>query len=373
MTSALLLLPTQEALVQRLQHTASYSGQLLLLSGLKGSGKSTLSLALASELDEHNSALVLCPLHADPAEIRRKILVQLISSPIFDDEMPLMDTVMRIQSTLTKPLHIIIDDAHLLPKSLWAECILLSQMRCAGANIAVTMAIDSEYLTKVMAELSEEMQQMLLPISIEPLPIAERDGLYQSLLLRSGCTPFIPRSIIHQQLEKQSGTPEEVVELLNLAIAEPKDAPTKGAKMLKFAIAMISLLIVGGTVYGVLNSSVFKANNEPLKSDTVRIANEELEYEIIIIDGGFTSWFNTFARPRGFYSQSYLEIRNQFWVQEWNYRVNRSPQQNSIYDWPINYDSSVNYGYEVNYMLYNYLVYFQLKNKTKLGGFTPRI
>jgi len=275
LTSALLLLPTQEALVQRLQHTASYSGQLLLLSGLKGSGKSTLSLALASELDEHNSALVLCPLHADPAEIRRKILVQLISSPIFDDEMPLMDTVMRIQSTLTKPLHIIIDDAHLLPKSLWAECILLSQMRCAGTNIAVTMAIDSEYLTKVMAELSEEMQQMLLPISIEPLPIAERDGLYQSLLLRSGCTPFIPRSIIHQQLEKQSGTPEEVVELLNLAIAEPKDAPTKGAKMLKFAIAMISLLIVGGTVYGVLNSSVFKANNEPRFSQQLTATQQQ--------------------------------------------------------------------------------------------------
>jgi len=122
-----------------------------------------------------------------------------------------------------------------------------------------------------------------------------------------------------------------------------------------------------------LNNVDSKENDQLLESDTVRIANEELEYEIIIIDGGFTNWFNTFARPRGFYSQSYLEIRNQFWVQEWNYRVNRSPQQNSIYDWPINYDSSVNYGYEVNYMLYNYLVYFQLKHKTKLGGFTPRI
>ncbi|WP_320815086.1 DUF6146 family protein [Flavobacterium sp.] len=121
------------------------------------------------------------------------------------------------------------------------------------------------------------------------------------------------------------------------------------------------------------NNTEFKNSNTQLESDTIRIANEALEYEIIIIDGGFTSWFNTFARPRGFYSQSYLEIRNQVWVQEWNYRVNRSPQLNSIYDWLINYDSSVNFGYEVNYMLYNYLVYFQLKHKTKLGGFTPRI
>ena len=264
MTSALLLLPTQEELVQRLQHTASYSGQLLLLCGRKGSGKSTLSLALASELDDHNSALVLCPLHADSAEIRRKILVQLISSPIFDDEMPLMDTVMRIQTTLTKPLHIIIDDAHLLPKSLWAECILLSQMRCAGANIAVTMAIDSEYLAKVMAELSQDMQQILLPITIDPLPTAERDGLYQSLLLRSGATPYIARNIIHQQLEKQSGTPEEVVELLNLAITEPEKRVRISSGTIKASIAILILFILSITVYAVLNSPLFKANNDLL-------------------------------------------------------------------------------------------------------------
>ena len=262
MTSALLLLPTQEELVQRLQHTASYSGQLLLLCGQRGSGKSTLSIALASALDDHNSALVLCPLHADAAEIRRKILVQLISSPIFDDEIPLMDTVMRIQSTLTKPLHIIIDDAHLLPKSLWAECILLSQMRCAGSNIAVTMAIDSQYLAKVMAELSQDMQQMLLPISIEPLPIAERDGLYQSLLLRSGCTPFIARNIIHQQLEKQTGTPEEVVELLNRAISEPEYAAKISAKTVKVAIVALSMLIFGIVVYVFLNSPLLKPHSE---------------------------------------------------------------------------------------------------------------
>lgn len=122
-----------------------------------------------------------------------------------------------------------------------------------------------------------------------------------------------------------------------------------------------------------MNDVSFGKNNQKINSDTIRIANEELEYEIIIIDGGFTSWFNTFARPRGFYTQSYLEIRNQVWVKEWNYRANKPSQEHLIYDWPINYDSSVNYGYEVNYILYNYLVYFQLKHNTKLGGFTPRI
>ena len=35
-----------------------------------------------------------------------------------------------------------------------------------------------------------------------------------------------------------------------------------------------------------------------LESDTIRISNEEIEYDVIIIDGGFTSWFNSYARPR---------------------------------------------------------------------------
>ena len=113
-------------------------------------------------------------------------------------------------------------------------------------------------------------------------------------------------------------------------------------------------------------------NPEKITSDTIRIANDELEYEVIIIDAGFTSWYNSYAKPRGFYSQSYLEARNRIWVLEWNLRA-KNPQFMDLYFLPIDYQSNINYGYEVNYMLYNYLVYFQLTNKQQLGGFTARI
>lgn len=116
-------------------------------------------------------------------------------------------------------------------------------------------------------------------------------------------------------------------------------------------------------------------NDKPkLESDTVRIANDEIEYEVIIIDAGFTSWFNSYAKPRGYYSQSYLETRNIFWVTEWNRRVLMPFQYDpNLYEMQINYNSTTNYGYEVNYMIYNYLVYFQLTHQQRLGGFTPRI
>jgi hypothetical protein len=47
-----------------------------------------------------------------------------------------------------------------------------------------------------------------------------------------------------------------------------------------------------------------------IEGDTISIANEETEYEIIIIEPGFSLFINSIARPREYYSQSYLENKN---------------------------------------------------------------
>ncbi|MEY4432630.1 MAG: hypothetical protein RLZZ44_760 [Bacteroidota bacterium] len=107
-------------------------------------------------------------------------------------------------------------------------------------------------------------------------------------------------------------------------------------------------------------------------NDTIRIANDELEYEVIIIDHGFSNWLLSKALPRGYYSQSYLEIKNQFYVNEWNNRVLQPNQYNpNLYEMSINYDPNINYGYEVNYLIYNYMVYFQNTYKQILYGQVP--
>ena len=110
------------------------------------------------------------------------------------------------------------------------------------------------------------------------------------------------------------------------------------------------------------------------QNDTVRIANDELEYEIIIIDPGFNIWLLGNARQRGFYSQQYMESRNQIYVIEWNQRVLQPQRYNpNLYELQIDYQPNIDYGYEVNYMLYNYFIYFQLKYNQRLGPFVPRI
>lgn len=93
-------------------------------------------------------------------------------------------------------------------------------------------------------------------------------------------------------------------------------------------------------------------------NDTVRISNDSLEYEIIIIDPGFSYFLNSRARPEGYHSQQYLENKNRFLVTDYNSRV-RQPFRYStnIYTQEIDYSPQIDYGYEVNYKLYYYFVY----------------
>jgi Family of unknown function (DUF6146) len=108
------------------------------------------------------------------------------------------------------------------------------------------------------------------------------------------------------------------------------------------------------------------------QNDTIRIANDELQYEVIIIDPGFSFWLASMAHPRGYYSQSYLENKNRMYVSEWNRRV-MQPQQFSpnLYEMTIDYQPYIDYGYEVNYLIYNYMIYFQNTYKQKLNGYVP--
>lgn len=114
--------------------------------------------------------------------------------------------------------------------------------------------------------------------------------------------------------------------------------------------------------------TTIKGNSETttqvVDTDTIRIANDALEYEIIIIEVGFDNWIAT-QPPMGHYGLSYLESRNRIYVIEYNNRVYQD-RTRRLYEEEINYNPNVSYGLEVNYLLYNYFEYFQKKYKQKL-------
>ncbi|MCV6628986.1 MAG: DUF6146 family protein [Flavobacteriaceae bacterium] len=116
-----------------------------------------------------------------------------------------------------------------------------------------------------------------------------------------------------------------------------------------------------------------QATFDQKEGDTIHISNEEATYDIIIIEPGFDLWLSTIARPRNFYSQSFLENRNRIYVQAWNNRVSNPQFNQNLYELLIDYNWNTDYGYEVNYKLYNYFIFFQRKYNQRLSGILPRI
>ena len=115
-----------------------------------------------------------------------------------------------------------------------------------------------------------------------------------------------------------------------------------------------------------LVSLLFSLSSFSQTNDVIKIKNDSLDYEIIIFYPGFDIWLSTSAKPRGFYSLQYLEIRNKYYVSDWNNKY-MSVDRNLNYQFYIEYDSNVRYGYEVNYLLYNYFQYFMLRSRERIG------
>ena len=130
---------------------------------------------------------------------------------------------------------------------------------------------------------------------------------------------------------------------------------------MKNLICMIFILLFS------VNCSSSKENRNDKEKDAtsksqnnIRIEDEESEFRLVIFDPRFSGWLAANAKPRGYYSQSYLEERNRLFVMEWNIRAGQPQKYDpNLYSLTIDYDSQENYGYEVNYLLYNYFIFFQ--------------
>ncbi len=92
--------------------------------------------------------------------------------------------------------------------------------------------------------------------------------------------------------------------------------------------------------------------------DTLDLAavgeDNDLEYELIIYDTGFDSWFNRVSRPEWFYSEGYLENWNKQLVSQWNHLYHTRGSEDCMPGVYINYDGSVDYGKPLNYKLFYY-------------------
>lgn len=216
-----LLTPSQEALIQRLSHNICYTEQLQLLCGEAGSGKSFLLRRLNRDIKRSQVVFISCPLHADDAEIRRKILLPLLSDPVFDDEESLADSLLNFAASLKQPLVILIDDAQRLSMPLWAELIALSQMIVAGRLVSIVVSVIPAFEQSILESLPEFYQPLLSSLYIESLNQQEQDALYYSLLRQSD--GFENHLITKPDFRNGTVFPKDIVAIF----VQPDDEPEK--------------------------------------------------------------------------------------------------------------------------------------------------
>ncbi len=94
----------------------------------------------------------------------------------------------------------------------------------------------------------------------------------------------------------------------------------------------------------------------------IDISREKEEYEIIVMDPGFDTWFATTWSPAKDRSVEYYALWNQRYVNAWNYKAT-NPHTAELFDSTIQYDPTADYGIEVERVLYYYFRWVD----TKLG------
>lgn len=86
--------------------------------------------------------------------------------------------------------------------------------------------------------------------------------------------------------------------------------------------------------------------------------SDSVEYELIVFDSGFESWFLSRAKPVNWHEQSWYENWNRQYVQAWNYH-NLGARHKELIDGYINYEPDVDYGPEINHKLFYYFMYVE--------------
>ena len=129
-------------------------------------------------------------------------------------------------------------------------------------------------------------------------------------------------------------------------------------KMLFFAMLVSGFLFSCAPV-----KQVAKSPAKPEKIELVPNSQDSTEYELIIIDPGFDSWFNMNYKPIWYYSNEYLATWNYQYVVAWNIKV-RDPlltqnQADNPFILEIDYRPGIDYGIDLNYKLYHYFKYVE--------------
>jgi hypothetical protein len=96
---------------------------------------------------------------------------------------------------------------------------------------------------------------------------------------------------------------------------------------------------------------------------------DSVEYELIIFDAKFETWYALHNSPSHYRSSEYYEGWNSRYVSAWNQNA-RDPRKNWFFEHIVGYDPTIDYGFELNHKLFYYFLYVEkvLKIEIMTGG-----
>jgi hypothetical protein len=121
---------------------------------------------------------------------------------------------------------------------------------------------------------------------------------------------------------------------------------------------MKKLLTLFGVLLMILSCSVPKGvvTLEPNNNDVTQ--EDSVEYELIVMDTGFETWYILQDSPARYRSQQYYEGWNRQYVSASNAYANQ-PYRRSFFQTIIGYVPNVDYGFELNHKLFYYFKYVE--------------
>ena len=96
-----------------------------------------------------------------------------------------------------------------------------------------------------------------------------------------------------------------------------------------------------------------------IEPDGNKAAQEDsVEYELLVFDSGFETWYMLQNSPARYRSQQYYENWNRQYVSQWNYLATQ-PRRRSFFQSIVGYEPGVDYGFELNHKLFYYFQYVE--------------
>jgi len=118
-------------------------------------------------------------------------------------------------------------------------------------------------------------------------------------------------------------------------------------------------------VMGMLIATSCATSNKMMQvrdSNLIDIKENDEQYEVMVLDAGFETWFQTTWSASKDRSQQYYASWNQQYVAEWNFKANRA-QNGNFFQNQIQYDQGEDYGIAVERKLFYYFRWVE----TELG------